>query len=173
VERTRDAYEILQIHPQALPEVVEAAYRALALVHHPDRNSNRDNGAMAELNWAYGVLHDPERRIAYDATRVPIAVEPDLAPAAAVERSSLMERMQRATEAATDGRSESPVSVVIDFGRYAGMTLGQVARTDPGYLEFLRRHSAGARYRHQIDAVLGALAARRAAAASVPAEPVE
>jgi curved DNA-binding protein CbpA len=173
VERTRDAYEILQIHPQALPEVVEAAYRALALVHHPDRNGNRDNGAMADLNWAYGVLHDPERRMAYDANRVPIAVEPEPAMAAAGERSSLMERMQRAAEAATERRPESPVSVVIDFGRYAGMTVGQLARIDPGYLEFLRRHSAGARYRHQIDAVLGALAARRAAAASAPAERTE
>lgn len=156
MEHPRDAYEILQIHPSALPEVVEAAYRALALVHHPDRNANHDNGAMAELNWAYSVLHDPERRIVYDRKRVPIPVAP-------IERSSLLERMQQRANAATEEPS-SPAGAIIDFGRYAGMTLGQLARLDPGYLEWLRRHSSGARYRHQIDAVLGVLAARRASA---------
>jgi DnaJ-class molecular chaperone len=151
----RDAYEILQVHPSALPEVVEAAYRALALVHHPDLNGNRDNGAMAELNWAYSILHDPERRITYDRTRVAVPVMP--------EHATLMERMQRTAEAADARQETSPTQVVIDFGRYTGRTLGQLARTDPVYLEWLRRHSAGARYRHQIDAVLATLATRRPA----------
>jgi curved DNA-binding protein CbpA len=170
----RDAYEILQVHPSALPEVVEAAYRVLALVHHPDRNGNRDHRAMTDLNWAYSVLHDPERRIEYDRSRVPVSIDPEARPEPASERGSLMQRMQRASEAATEREAESPINAVIDFGRYAGMTLGQLARTDPGYLEFLRRHSAGVRYRHQIDAVLGALAMRRAAAAAAAvAEPTE
>jgi hypothetical protein len=60
--------------------------------------------------------------------------------------------------------------VVIDFGRYAGMTLGQLARIDPVYLEWLRRHSSGARYRHQIDAVLATVATRRHAAVADSAE---
>ena len=152
----RDAYKILQVDPSALPEVVEAAYRVLALVHHPDRNANRDHGAMADLNWAYSLLHDPERRIAYDRERNPVPVA-----MAAHESSSLLERMQRTLEAADNGDTTSPSRMVIDFGRYSGMTLGQLARVDPAYLEWLRRHSAGARYRHQIDAVLAAMAARR------------
>jgi DnaJ-class molecular chaperone len=159
----RDAYKILQVDPSALPEVVEAAYRVLALVHHPDRNDNRDNGEMADLNWAYSVLHDPERRIAYDRERNPVPVA-----MAAHEGSSLLERMQRTVEAGADGEAASPSRMVIDFGRYTGMTLGQLARVDPAYLEWLKRHSSGARYRHQIDVVLGALAARRATAASGP-----
>jgi DnaJ-class molecular chaperone len=160
VTETRDAYEILQVHPSALPEVVEAAYRALALVHHPDRNGNRDGLAMSDLNWAYSVLHDPERRIAYDRSRLP-----PVPVAAAVEQSSLLERMQRTAEAAEAREATSPGHAVIDFGRYAGMTVGQLARVDPVYLEWLRRHSSGARYRHQIDAVLTSLASRRAAVA--------
>ncbi|HEY7331929.1 MAG TPA: DnaJ domain-containing protein [Candidatus Limnocylindria bacterium] len=159
----RDAYKILQIDPSALPEVVEAAYRVLALVHHPDRNGNRDNGAMADLNWAYSVLHDPERRIAYDRERNPVPVA-----MAAHEGSSLLERMQRNADASMEGDAASPSRTVIDFGRYTGMTLGQLARSDPAYLEWLRRHSAGARYRHQIDAVLTSLAARRAPAPATP-----
>ena len=155
----RDAYEILQVHPNALPEVVEAAYRALALVHHPDRNGTRDSGAMAELNWAYSVLHDPERRIQYDQTRVAIPIGSGLS-------SSLTQRMERTRSGPSDDGGETPGAAVIDFGRYAGMSLAELGRVDPVYLQWLRRHSSGARYRHQIDAVLSSVAARRAVVAA-------
>lgn len=158
----RDAYEILQLHPSALPEVVEAAYRALALVHHPDRNGHGDPTVMTELNWAYSMLHDPERRMEYDRTRVPI-------PIGSGSRSSLMERMEQTRSAHEERGGESAASTTIDFGRYAGVTLGELGRTDPAYLEWLKRHSSGARYRHQIDEVLGVVAARRAAAAAARA----
>ena len=92
---SRDAYEILQLHPSALPEVVEAAYRVLALVHHPDRNGNRDHGEMADLNWAYSVLHDPERRIEYDRSRVAVSHVPAPPSDVSGERASLLQRMQR------------------------------------------------------------------------------
>lgn len=159
---TRDAYEILQLHPSALPEVVEAAYHALAMLHHPDLNGNRDSGAMADLNWAYSVLHDPEERIAYDRRRRAVMGTP--------EHSSLLERMQRTVEAAEARDEPGPAQVVVTFGRYAGMTLGQLARIDPVYLEWLRRHSSGARYRNQIDAVLATISTRRPAAVTDAAE---
>lgn len=154
VSADRDAYEILQIHPSALPEVVEAAYRALALVHHPDRNGDRNSALMAELNWAYATLRDPERRIAYDRTRVPI-------PVGASVRSSLLDRMQGTMASAAERNSDSPARVIVDFGRYEGMSLAQIARVDRPYLEWLRRHSAGVRYRHGIDAALAGSVARR------------
>lgn len=157
VSADRDAYEILQVHPSALPEVVEAAYRALALVHHPDRTGNRGGDAMAELNWAYATLRDPEGRIAYDRTRAANAI-----PAAPAVGSSLLERMRETVAAAVEREPDSPARVVLDFGRYEGMSLGQVARLDRAYLEWLRRHTSGVRYRHQIDAVLTGLVARRA-----------
>ena len=50
------------------------------------------------------------------------------------------------------------------------MTLGQLARIDPVYLEWLRRHSSGARYRNQIDAVLATISTRRPAAVTDAAE---
>ena len=148
---TRDPYLILQVHPSAVPEVVEAAYRALALLHHPDRSTDpRAAAVMADLNWAYQTLRDPASRAAYDRARVPIAIE-RAAP-------SLMERMR--TSASAERDPESPSATVVDFGRYAGMTLGQLARSDPAYLEWLRRHTSGLRFRQQIDEVLGSAAAR-------------
>jgi curved DNA-binding protein CbpA len=156
VSNARDPYEILQLSTTAVPEVVEAAYRALAMLHHPDRSGDPDAAqAMAELNWAYATLRDPVRRAATDQAREPIPVDP--APTGA----SLMERVQEAAAAAVERDPENPANVTLDFGRYAGMSLGHIARIEPAYLEWLRRHSSGLRYRHHIDALLAGPYARR------------
>jgi curved DNA-binding protein CbpA len=161
----RDPYEILQLRTTAVPEVIEAAYRALARIRHPDRTDEPDAvNAMSDLNWAYAVLREPDLRASYDATQeteqVPIEVTPapDSSP-------SLYERVAEATEAAIERDTANPANTVLDFGRYAGMTLRQIARVEPSYLEWLRRHSSGLRYRHQIDHVLGKLSPASVASA--------
>lgn len=65
-----DYYEILQVHPSAEPEVVQAAYRRLSLKYHPDVYSGPDaHQRMALLNQAYQVLSDQSQRAAYDRQR--------------------------------------------------------------------------------------------------------
>jgi curved DNA-binding protein CbpA len=156
VSAERDPYQILQLSTSAVPEVVEAAYRALALLHHPDRSGDPDAArVMADLNWAYGTLRDPEQHADADQAREPIHVDPQ------PSRASLFERVQEAAAAAVERDPENPANVALDFGRYAGMTLGHIARVEPAYLEWLRRHSSGLRYRHQIDALLSGMYARR------------
>ena len=59
-------YEILQLDPAAEMEVVEGAYRRLALKYHPDRNTG-DDERMKLINEAYDILHDPSKRRDYDA----------------------------------------------------------------------------------------------------------
>ena len=149
----RDAYKVLQIDPSALPEVVEAAYRALARLRHPDRNDLSDaSQAMTELNWAYSTLRDPERRIQYDETR-------KAAVAVSVPEGSLRDRMEAARVGETQGvNAEAPI--VLDFGRYSGMSLLEVARVDPEYLEWLKRRPHAARYRQQIEELTTRLHAR-------------
>ena len=49
----------------------------------------------------------------------------------------------------------SPGLRVLDFGRYAGWTLRQLAFHDPDYLEWLVRSPGGRQYRAQITAILG------------------
>ena len=62
-----DLYKILQVDPEASPEVIQAAHRLLSEIHHPDRNPAADAGArLAEINRAYEVLSDPQRRATYD-----------------------------------------------------------------------------------------------------------
>jgi hypothetical protein len=70
-ERRINLYEVLQISVKACPEVVQAAYRALARSYHPDVNPSEDAARqMRQLNAAYGVLSDPARRAKYDAMRI-------------------------------------------------------------------------------------------------------
>jgi curved DNA-binding protein CbpA len=70
MEPDRDLYHILQIDPAAEPEVVQAAFKRLALKYHPDRNASPDAHArMQELNEAYAVISDPAQREAYDVLR--------------------------------------------------------------------------------------------------------
>ena len=60
---------------------------------------------------------------------------------------------------ATHGAPRGPLGedgagMRLDFGRYEGWTLGEVVKRDPEYLDWLRRHGSGARYRDAIDILL-------------------
>jgi hypothetical protein len=62
----RSLYEILGVSPSAPPEVIRAAYRALAKTHHPD-GSKADKEKFLELKRAHDILMDPDQRANYDA----------------------------------------------------------------------------------------------------------
>jgi curved DNA-binding protein CbpA len=66
----KDYYHILQVHELAEPEVIEAAFKRLARKYHPDKDSSLGATAkMQELNEAYQVLRDPNKRADYDKGR--------------------------------------------------------------------------------------------------------
>ena len=62
-------YRVLHVDPSADFDVIRAAYRALAAIHHPDHAGANGEQRMRELNRAWEVLSNPERRAAYDAVR--------------------------------------------------------------------------------------------------------
>jgi curved DNA-binding protein CbpA len=64
----RNHYAILNVAPDAEPVVIEAAFRALMKKYHPDQGPppGMTGPTAAEINAAFAVLRDPERRADYD-----------------------------------------------------------------------------------------------------------
>lgn len=66
----KNYYEILEVDKKASKEVIEKAYKALAIKYHPDLKEGADKKAsetkMMEINEAYNVLSDDARRAEYD-----------------------------------------------------------------------------------------------------------
>jgi curved DNA-binding protein len=64
----KDYYKILGVERNASKEEIKRAYRKLALKTHPDRNpgSAKAEERFKEINEAYQVLSDPEKRARYD-----------------------------------------------------------------------------------------------------------
>lgn len=62
-----DYYSVLKVLPQATQKEITAAYKALALQWHPDRNKGVDTTEQMKLiNEAYGVLKSPKKRQEYN-----------------------------------------------------------------------------------------------------------
>lgn len=73
----KDLYAILQLAETATPTEIKQAYRKLARTYHPDRLSQAASGErMRELNEAYAVLSNAEKRQRYDYLRR-LAYEPE------------------------------------------------------------------------------------------------
>ena len=63
----RDYYDILGVERCASNAEIKRAFRKLALEYHPDRNKKPEAEAkFIEINEAYEVLSNPERRARYD-----------------------------------------------------------------------------------------------------------
>lgn len=63
----RDYYDILGVSKDASDQEIKQAYRKLALDWHPDRNKSKEaNEKFKEINEAYEVLFNKEKRAAYD-----------------------------------------------------------------------------------------------------------
>jgi curved DNA-binding protein len=64
-----DYYGILGVPSNASDGEIKKAYRKLAMQYHPDRNSGKEewaNEKFKEINEAYAVLGDPQKRKQYD-----------------------------------------------------------------------------------------------------------
>ena len=64
----RDYYDVLGMNKGADETTIKKAYRGLAMQYHPDKNPDNAESAekMKEINEAYAVLSDQEKRRLYD-----------------------------------------------------------------------------------------------------------
>jgi curved DNA-binding protein CbpA len=67
----QDPYAVLGVTRNATPDEIKAAYRERVAKYHPDRHQGNPleelaAAKLAEINRAYEILSDPERRTAYD-----------------------------------------------------------------------------------------------------------
>lgn len=184
-----DPYKVLQVDPEAEDEVIQAAHRRLAQKYHPDRSAGPEAvQRMIAINAAWALLRDPARRADYDRTRAAGgAVRDGGSPAGPSSRAAPPppESVSRdwtsgrsgsgggydASMRAPDGHGAagpppgSPSGSVLTFGRYAGWSLGEIARADLEFIEWLDRMPIGRTYRDEIDAILRRTGRRRSDAA--------
>jgi curved DNA-binding protein CbpA len=147
-------YQLLQVLPDADPEVVAAAYRALARKHHPDMDGG-DARRMRDINEAWEILQNASLRAAYNekhgigqglgsgngrSNGLPSAhAAPTVSTPSAGASGPLAAR-----------RASNSTASVIDFGRYEGWRLDELIRQDRPYVEWLARTPMGMRYRAEI-----------------------
>jgi curved DNA-binding protein CbpA len=190
-----DPYKTLQVDPEAEDEVIAAAYRRLARKYHPDAVGESEvAGAaarMTAINAAWERIGDPVRRAAFDRERAVrealarrasdvMATEP--APGRPVPPADTTSRDWTSGRSSVGGGYDAsmrrpdgdgaagpppgdPSGSVLNFGRFRGWSLGEIARSDLEYIEWLDRMPIGRPYRDEIDALLRSAGRRRSAEA--------
>ncbi|KAG5224298.1 dnAJ protein [Salix suchowensis] len=68
----KDYYKILEVDYDATDEKIRLNYRKLALKWHPDKHKGDEavTTKFQEINEAYNVLRDPDKRFDYDITGI-------------------------------------------------------------------------------------------------------
>jgi curved DNA-binding protein CbpA len=160
-----DPYAVLGVRRDVEPDVIKAAYRALARIYHPDvASSDAARRRMVEINRAWEILGDPTQRAALDA-----ASESTRHAGNGHSANSTPDPAWQPAWMARHAASRRPVGgwgggaagpppgrasgSVIDFGIYRGWSLGEIERRDPGYLDWLVDRVEGEPYRAEIRAV--------------------
>jgi len=133
-----DPYRVLNVPRDAKRHEIRAAYRTLAWQWHPDHGGAP--GQMIEINEAWRILGHEDRRAAYDA---------------AARRPAVAARQPAGPQSKAAPEAERPVQAarvpgVIDYGRYAGWSIDELAIHDPDYLQWLVRMPAGRQYATRI-----------------------
>ncbi|WP_262963812.1 J domain-containing protein [Methylobacter psychrophilus] len=94
----KDYYQILGIIDCTDLAIIKAVYKALMMIYHPDRYAGNKDEAVRkskEINEAYGVLIDPDKRKKYDAGR-------NCPPLTSANSKSTSHALEIARQACTD-----------------------------------------------------------------------
>jgi curved DNA-binding protein CbpA len=107
---------------------------------------------------------DPAKTPSGAASREPEIVSPDWTSGRSSQGGGYDESMHTAQGHGAAGPPPGrPSGTVLNFGRYAGWSLGEVARHDLEYIEWLDRAPIGRNYRQEIDEILRTSGRRKSA----------
>ena len=147
----RTFYDLLMISPHADREIITVVYRHLAKRYHPDRDpSPKAEARMMELNEAYAILGDRDKRARYDEI---VGVAPSAGRGDA-EDSAPPSAASPYGEAGQPPANPEARGSMLTFGRYRGWSLNQVERYDRDYIEWLSRSTMGRNYRLELEQLL-------------------
>ncbi len=107
----RNYYEVLGLAPSATTDQIKKKYRELARKYHPDIAQDKDfsQRVFTQINQAYRVLADPDRRAQYNSTLGAIKpVAPAPAPTPAATRPSAPAAGAASTAASPKAAAPSP-----------------------------------------------------------------
>lgn len=141
-----DPYEVLGVPRNAPVRQIRAAYVERARRAHPDLVGLRGLDVMRALNDAWEVLKDPQRRAAFDGVNGGSAMGA-VPGASAAPQVDPNRPFWTGAAGPPPGR---PMGPVLDFGIYAGWSLGEISRRDPGYLRWLRDRQEAQGFRVEI-----------------------
>jgi curved DNA-binding protein CbpA len=109
--------------------------------------------------WGFGGMSEQQPAPGFEAASAPRAPG---GTSAAVPYDATS--IRQATGATTRPPPGNPSGSVVTFGRFSGWTLGEIARVEPEYLEWLDRMPIGRMYQAEIDSLLRASGHRTASA---------
>jgi curved DNA-binding protein CbpA len=145
VSESRDPYEVLGVPRTATTAQIRAAYVARARRAHPDLVGRTGLDVMRNLNEAWAVLKDAARRQAWDAA--------NHVPGASVASGASPQEDAEGLPFWTGAMGRPPgraSGTVLRFGIYDRWSLGEIARTDRGYLLWLRDRPEAEGFREEI-----------------------
>ena len=168
-------------HPDLVPDAdaarrMVAIHDAWAILRDPEARAALDRrralGARKPVAGAADVTRDTEafRGGGAESSREPESTSGDWGSG----RSTKGGGYDPATMSAREGFGAAgpppgnPSGTVLPFGRFAGWSLGEVARRDIDYVEWLDRMPIGRPYREEIDALLRQAGRRRSAQPDAP-----
>jgi hypothetical protein len=133
-----DYYAVLQVHPDAEHEVIEAAYRQLMRKYHPDVAGDdpwateRLHERAKAINQAYAVLRDPQQRRIYDGMRQVAGTRPP--PPRTTPPSSTVDATWRAAVSHAPPDAEYTTEIVVEPWYWRMLTAPWMALTSLYYL---------------------------------------
>jgi curved DNA-binding protein CbpA len=151
VSASRDPYEVLGVPRNATVRQIRAAYVERARRVHPDLVGMRGLDGMRALNEAWAVLKDADRRAAFDAETATGATSAEGSGAGSRMDEDPNRPFWTGAMGPAPGRPWGPV---LDWGIFAGWSLGEISRRDRGYLMWLRDRPEAKPYRAEIARLL-------------------